>query len=569
MNKISIYQVFTRLFGNKNTSVIKNGSREENGSGKLNDFSDKALLAIKELGITHIWFTGIIAHACCEGYPKFKIKDGNPRIIKGRAGSPYAVTDYYDINPDLATDVPKRMQEFELLVERTHGAGMKVIIDFVANHVGREYNSTIFPDRNFGKNDDQTLAFSADNDFYYLPDQRLELPNNSGTNIPNNTPNEYIEHPAKVTGNDRFDAFVSCDDWYETVKLNYGVDYLNSGAKAFNPIPPLWNKMVDILLFWAKKSVDGFRCDMAEMVPVEFWDYAINKVKQAFPNIIFIGEVYNPSLYESYINTGGFDYLYDKVGLYDALKDIIQGKKSTKEITKCWQSLNGKDNYMLSFLENHDEHRIASPFFAGEPFKAIPAFMVCTTINKGAIMTYFGQEVGEPANGESGYSGDDGRTTIFDYYNVPEHQKWMNDGLFDGGGLSETQNKLRKKYKEILNFSLNYKAIALGEFHDLMWANDFVGAKSPEKLYAYLRYSFNENILFLVNFDSENGQQSVLKIPNEILQTMGFNEEDTLVFKGVLYEERTFKSSVVEIKVRGFWFNISENSGKAFRITKA
>lgn len=567
MGKVSIYQVFTRLFGNKKTNVKVNGSRDENGLGKLNDFTDKALLEIKELGITHIWYTGIIEHARCEGYPEFNIPDGNPRIIKGRAGSPYAITDYYDINPDLAVNITKRIQEFDSLVERTHTAGMKVIIDFVPNHVARAYDSKIFPDKSFGINDDSSKAFSVNNDLYYLPNKSLVLPENSGTKIPNKSNVEYIENPAKVTGNDRFSSVVSIDDWYETVKLNYGVDVLNNN-KIFVPIPPLWDKMVHILLYWAEKSVDGFRCDMVEMVPVEFWEYAIGKVKQKFPDIIFIAEVYNPTLYDSYLNSGGFDLLYDKVGLYDSLKDIIQDKKSTKAITKCWQALNGKDKQMLSFLENHDEQRIASRFFADDMFKAIPAFMVCATINNGAVMTYFGQEVGEAANGESGYSGDDGRTTIFDYYNVPEHQKWMNIGEFDGGKLSAEQKMLRDKYKAILNFSLNHKAISTGEFHDLMWANDFKGIKNQKKIYAYLRYSDNEKILIIVNFDSENSQQSVLKIPDQAFTQMNFKEEDALLLEGILFENRAYKSSVAEIKMRGFWFNIPAKSGKAFRISK-
>lgn len=568
MKKVSIYQIFTRLFGNKNTQVIVNGSRDENGLGKLNDFSDKALSEIKELGITHIWYTGVIEHARCDGYADFGFSDGNQRIIKGKAGSPYAITDYYDINPDLAQNIPERMKEFEDLVTRTHTAGLKVIIDFVPNHVARFYESKVFPEKNFGLNDDNTKAFSVNNDYYYLPNELLVLPKESGTKIQNKKTIEYVENPAKVTGNDCFSAYVGIDDWYETVKLNYGIDYLNNHSKLFEPLPPLWNKMVDILLFWAEKSIDGFRCDMVEMVPVEFWEYAIPKVKKSYPNIIFIGEVYKPTLYDKYLCVGGFDFLYDKVGLYDSLKDIIQNKKSTSEITKCWQALNGKSHKMLSFLENHDEQRVASEFFADEPFKAIPAFIVCATINNGAVMTYFGQEVGEAAKGEIGYSGDDGRTSIFDYCNVPEHQKWMNNGKFDGGALSENQKALRNKYKDILNLSLKYEAISKGEFHDLMWINAFDGAKRPDKIYAYLRYTKKEKLLFILNFDAEISQQSVLKIPDEIIANMGFSKGKKLVFEGVLFETKKITTSVEEIQLRGYWFNIPPMSGKVFQISE-
>lgn len=74
----------------------------------------------------------------------------------------------------------------------------------------------------------------------------------------------YKEYPAKATGNNRFDAYPNINDWYETVKLNYGIDYQNGNTPHFNPIPDTWTKMLDILLFWAGKNIDGFRCDMAE-----------------------------------------------------------------------------------------------------------------------------------------------------------------------------------------------------------------------------------------------------------------------------------------------------------------
>ncbi|KAA6333249.1 Cyclomaltodextrin glucanotransferase [termite gut metagenome] len=143
--KIIIYQVFTRLFGNTNTACLCGGSITENGCGKMSDFTVGALREIKKLGITHIWYTGIIEHATQTDYTAYGIAPDHPAIVKGKAGSPYAIKDYYDVDPDLANDVPKRMKEFENLVSRTHRNGLKMIIDFVPNHVSRQYRSDAHP----------------------------------------------------------------------------------------------------------------------------------------------------------------------------------------------------------------------------------------------------------------------------------------------------------------------------------------------------------------------------------------------------------------------------------------
>lgn len=565
-NKVSIYQVFTRLFGSTKQPELLNGSLQDNGVGKMNDFTIKALDEIKKLGITHVWYTGIIAHARCAGNPDYNLPNGNPKIIKGRAGSPYAICDYYDVDADLAERVPNRMEEFHQLVERTHNQGMKVIIDFVPNHVAREYQSTIFPETSFGENDDKSVNFSAKNDFYYLPGEALQLPQNTGTALNSEQDIEYIEHPAKVTGNDQFISAISENDWYETVKLNYGIDYQNGRKAYFDPVPPVWDKMIHILEYWANKGIDGFRCDMVEMVPVDFWNYAISKIKNQYPDILFVAEVYNPALYQNYIEQGGFDLLYDKVGLYDTLKDIIQGHKNTLDISKCWQSLNGLSDKMLSFLENHDEQRIASRFFADDPIKALPAMLLSATINNGGIMLYFGQEIGEPAEGESGFSGDDGRTTIFDYYNVPEFQKWVNQKKYDGAQLSDIQIELRNKYIDILNFSISNAAFYEGQFYDLMWANSFQEAQNSSKLYAYIRFTKSSRILIVLNFDDSQSQQFVLNLPDDALKSIGIIDQEKVLVKGVFGDSKSYTIGLSEIKKRGIWMNIPVSSGKAFSI---
>ena len=411
--KMVIYQVFTRLFGNRTWNNVNGGTLAQNGCGKMNDFTDRALKEIRQLGATHIWYTGIIAHATQTDYTAYGIPKNHPAVVKGKAGSPYAIRDYYDVDPDLATDVAHRMKEFEDLVKRSHRNKLEVIIDFVPNHVAREYHSIAAPEgvEDLGASDDKSVAFRPENNFYYIPGTQLA----GGVDLWDAEQGAYVENPARATGNNRFDAYPNVNDWYETVKLNYGVDYVGNTGCHFSPIPDTWKKMRDILLFWASKGIDGFRCDMAEMVPCEFWGWAIPQVKEKFPELIFIAEVYNPAEYRNYIFNGKFDYLYDKVGLYDTLRGVVCGYTSATAITGCWQAVNDIQGHMLNFLENHDEQRIASDFFAGDARKALPALVVSACMNTNPMMVYFGQELGERGMDCEGFSGQDGRTTIFDY----------------------------------------------------------------------------------------------------------------------------------------------------------
>jgi len=517
--QIVIYQLLPRLFGNKNTTNIPYGTIEQNGSGKFNDITDKALDGIKELHANYVWYTGAIAHASLTDYSDYGIKVDDADVVKGRAGSPYAIRDYYDVDPDLAVDVKNRMQEFEALVKRTHAKNLKVIIDFVPNHVARSYHSYAKPDNvtDFGAKDDATKAFSAKNDFYYIPGQPFVVPTN-GQKTPLSVLQDgrFDENPAKATGNDAFTASPKYDDWYETIKLNYGVDYQNGRQNHFEPIPPVWTKMRDILIYWAKKGVDGFRCDMAEMVPIAFWNWVIPQVKQVNPELIFLGEAYNPQVYKQYLEEGKFDYLYDKVGLYDGLKRLIKNEPSAdvKDIRRVWQVESaGFGKHMLRFLENHDEERIASAGFAGKAELALPAMVVSATLGSGPVMLYFGQEVGEPGKGAEGFGGDDNRTTIFDYWGVPNHQKWMNGGLFDGHKLNAAQQNLRAYYKQLLKVTSTSDAVVNGEIYDVPQAGNM-----NNRMYAFIRYSGKQRLLVVANFDRNQTLEANIEIPDHILK---------------------------------------------------
>ena len=492
--KIIIYQIFTRLFGNRTNVCKQNGTIAENGCGKMNFFSDEVLQQIHAKGITHVWYTGVIRHASMTDYSSFGIPRQHPAVVKGRAGSPYAITDYYDVDPDLAENVNERSEEFDALVERTHKANMKVIIDFVPNHVARQYHSVVKPEgvEDLGAIDNKSMGFSPNNNFYYNVGQQFA----PSIDLYAGEAEPYTEFPAKATGNDHFDAFPGKNDWYETIKLNYGVDYCDAGGRSehFTPVPSTWHKMLDILLYWAARGVDGFRCDMAEMVPTAFWSWAIAKVKAAYPEILFVAEVYNPMDYRHYV-ASGFDYLYDKVGMYDTMRSIICEGCPTSKITTAWQWIDDINEHMLYFLENHDEQRIASQFFAGDAFKAVPAFVVSTLFRSCPYMHYFAQEYGEKGMDKEGFSGCDGCTTIFDYWSVDTMCR------ADEGKLTDDEKALADIYSRIMNFARTDKTVS-GQSYDLMYANPHSASFNPDRQYAFLRRSGRQLLVVVVNFDS-------------------------------------------------------------------
>lgn len=528
-HKLIIYQMMVRLFGNQKTVNKPYGTLAENGVGKFNDITDKALQEIKKLGASHVWYTGVLEHATMTDYSKFGITPDDADVVKGRAGSPYAVRDYYDVAPDLAVDVKKRMQEFEALVKRTHNNGLKVFIDFIPNHVARSYKSDAKPAGvvDLGEKDDKTKSFAPNNNFYYLPGQPFVVPkdyNPLGAALGPKEDGKYAENPAKATGNDVFSATPSVNDWFETIKLNYGVDYQNGRQLHIQPIPDTWLKMRDILVFWAQKDVDGFRCDMAEMVPVEFWAWVIPEIKKVKPGILFMGEAYNAKEYRTYLEKGHFDYLYDKVGLYDGLRRLMTGGGKIEDINYVWrQESRGFSNHMLRFLENHDEQRIASKDFAGDTKPAIPAMTVSATLGSGPVMLYFGQEVGEPGRGSEGFSSEDGRTSIFDYWGVPEHQKWMNGGAFDGGKLSLQQKNLRDFYGRLLNLCASSEALRKGRFYELQDANNLAKEYDDKKLYSYLRFTDKQRMLVVANFSPTQTYVPTLRIPDAAWKLMSLD----------------------------------------------
>ena len=443
-----IYQLFPRVFGATPTKRC----------GTFSDINDAEIERIKSLSVSHIWLTGVIRHS---GW-----RDTNPAVTKGKAGSPYAIVDYYDIDPDLADNAVSRMEEFEKTVERIHSHGLKVIIDFVPNHLAREYRGDF-----------------TDENFYILQDERFYGPNDNGF--------MYYEIPAKASGNDVFSPTPSVNDWYDTVKLNYN----NHDT---------WHKMLKIMQFWCGKSIDGFRVDMAEMVPVEFWRWSIAALRKSF-NVMMIAEIYQPDLYRSFVEAG-FDYLYDKVGLYNTLENIYRYGQRADTISDVWKNLNGLDDKMLRFMENHDEVRLASRFFMQKPENAYPFVALSALMNRGPFMIYNGQEYGENAEGS-----DNGKTSIFDY-NYMKIKNCKGEKCF-----APTFDF----YKKMMRFRESHPAILHGAFYDLMWANPWYNNFDPQYVYAFMRYHEDDKLLIVINFNLNEDRNVTVSIPYDARQLVG------------------------------------------------
>lgn len=582
-----VYQVFTRLFGNTNTTNKPWGTIEENGVGKFNDFTDKALQEIKKLGVTHIWYTGVPHHALVRDYTNIGISNDDPEVVKGRAGSPYAVKDYYNVNPDLAVNPANRLHEFEELIARTHKNGLQLLIDIVPNHIARKYEGKNNPKgvRDFGADDNTNVEYDRNNNFYYIPGQAFQVPTSDTYKPLNGESNPMIdgkfsENPAKWTGNGSRLAKPDINDWYETVKVNYGVR--PDGTKDFpelpegfdkksyeehyefwkgKDVPNSWKKFKDIALYWIEKGVDGFRYDMAEMVPYEFWSYMNSAIKMKNPNAFLLAEVYNPNEYRNYIHLGKMDYLYDKVETYDYLKDVVRGHKNPDGLSDINNRLKDIERHMLHFLDNHDEQRLASPEFAGSGTRGKSLMVVSATMSTSPTMIYFGQEVGEAGN-ENGGFGTRSRTSIFDYVGVPSHQRWMNRKQFDGGQLTQKEKDLRDFYQRLLNFTINSDAL-MGEFQEIQTVNRNETSSYGQNVYSYVRWSKNEKLIIVANLSPTDESAFRLKVPADVISKWNLADGSyTLIDQLYGYESSmTVTDGVGSIKM-----NVGSSESFIFRV---
>ncbi len=531
MQKPIIYQMLPRIWGNTRLRPKKNGGLAENGTGKFSDIDKATLEYLKWLGCSHVWYTGVLRHStqaseegCVPSHPQF---------VKGKAGSPYAICDYYDVNAYLADNPEDRMREFEELIRRTHDAGLKMIIDFVPNHVSRDYGK-VSPTSGhpmLGAEDDKTVHWKPENDFFYYPGESLKLPKEAPEGM-----EAYHECPAMATGNNCYSPCPGINDWYETIKINYGDDHTAT-----------WDRMLDIIIFWAAKGVDGFRCDMVELVPPAFFKWLIYKTKELYPDTVFIAEVYKKELYNKYIREIGFDYLYDKSGLYDTLRAVVEKNtndngmpvelwQSATGITRNWQFLSDLQPYMLNFLENHDEQRFASDYFGGDASKTFAPLYVSLYMNTAPFMIYFGEEVGERGMDEEGFSGKDGRTTIFDWWSVSSLRrlrKLISSGDYKAGsisklvkgGLKKEEAEVFLRFAEATRFAAKDTAVSKGSTYDLCYCNVNSDGFDINRHFAFLRDYEDHTILVAANFSGREAKMK-LKIPVHAFEWMDLPVSD-------------------------------------------
>ncbi len=519
MGKIIIYQMLPRLWGNIGGKNIKNGTLKDNGCGKFSSIDTISLEYLRSLGVSHVWYTGIIRHATAED------SDGctpsSADWVKGRAGSPYSIADYYDVNPYLADDPENRMEEFHKLVERTHAAGLKVIIDFVPNHVARDYGrfAAAHPSPTgmaaLGESDDKSVHWKDSNDFFYYPGIPLALP------IQNQT---YMEMPAMASGNS-YTSSPGVNDWYDTIKLNYCDTHTET-----------WEKMYDIVNFWAGQGVDGFRCDMVELVPPAFFKWLISRIKKDRPDLLFVAEVYQKTLYSKYIREIGFDLLYDKSGIYDTLRAIVEKNakdsgvpvedwQSAKRITWNWQSLGDLQPYMLNFLENHDEQRFASDFFGCDARNSYAALYTALYLNNAPFMLYAGEEVGERGMDNEGFSGRDGRTSIFDWWAPSSLTRLYKYIHGEKEALAPEEETMLDTYRKALKFAAEDNAVSKGTFYDLCYCNYASDGFNPDRHFAFLRDFEDETLLIVCNF-SKNDADMKISIPEHAFNWMKMPESE-------------------------------------------
>ncbi|WP_353415576.1 alpha-amylase family glycosyl hydrolase [Haloferula helveola] len=576
-----IYQVLPRLFGNTNETRKPNGTLEENGCGKFSDFNDRALEEIKAMGFTHIWLTGVIEQASGTSYPG---RPADPEdILKGRAGSPYAIRDYFDVCPDYADDPDARIAEFRALVKRCRKHGLKVLIDFVPNHVARSYASDVRPDLSFGEGDDPAVFFSKENNFYYVqpgmaegePPLRLPTGGKPGCTGLFEPESDFV----RVTGNNSVTFAPGEYDWYETVKLNYGHDFTGPRDTSHLPgpdasvedVPDTWRKMDEIFAYWQAMGVAGFRVDMAHMVPMEFWEWMITRARAREGGLYLFGEAYDNdpaklvdgNVLDALLNAG-FDAVYDDpvydicMGLYD---DFAGGFKWANDLDH--ETVTGdRFHRSLRYAENHDEVRLACRHEWGGLGMAVgrPVTAVLFGMGRGPLMIYSGQEVGEPADGAEGFGGNDGRSSIFDYWGMPEFQKWVNRGKYDGGRLSADQIKLREWYGKLIH-AVSVPAFTRGDFYGLNHANKENAefgridgeTVSGHWLYAFLRRDSEGGDAYMViaNFHASRPFDGAsVRIPEHALEWLG-RSKGTIRFTECLAEPWAGKASAKALPMRG------------------
>jgi glycosidase len=509
-----IYQLPIRTWGAHSQGLA--------GRGKVTDISDEILKKLALFGIDYLWLTGVMEAASSD------VLDED--IIKGDAGSYYAIYDSWDVSPQIGT-----MNEFEDLVKRAHSHGLRILIDLVPNHTARDHRTDVLckSKMDFGDQDRQDTFFDVNNNYYYVLNTVFTPPGMFGKGDRRYDRDIFrdgvqYESPAKVTGNDVISSHPSISDWFETVKLNYGYNLLGSRGY-FDPIPRTWTQISDIAKYWLEKGVDGFRIDFAHAVPIEFWRYFAEKVRDVKGDAFLLAEAYESDLsmklpgftYQA-MYEAGFDSIYNSSLYWNFRNQATEPgnreffRTENTVIDRDWVGESGA--MFTHYMENHDEVRLASRHFAvglasreqrAELGLAYTSFL---SLLPGHMLIHGGQELQEDAGVYGSFAGDNGRTSIFDFVYQPQVLAWLRKDI------KPHFLAFRDKYRRLLALK-SQSPFRLSHSNNVpTYRNLYATNYKKEQnrwVGAYVRFDGSDRYLVVINSDPFEGHEATIHFTSE------------------------------------------------------
>ena len=299
----------------RSANIYEVNVRQYTPEGTLNAFAAH-LPRLQQMGVDILWFMPI--------HPIGKLKR------KGKLGSYYAVSDYKAINPEFG-----KLKDFKALVQQAHELGMKVIIDWVANHTAWDHEWV------------------------------------------KQHPEWYLKNDKGQIQSYRYDNGTEVEDWTDVVGLDYSQK-------------TLWTAMIQAMQYWVKETdIDGFRCDVAHLLPLKFWQQARAKLDAQKP-MFMLAESDDAQLHDA-----AFDMTYDWA-LQDVLKKIAKGQADVRDLKDYLASAANAlptDGYRMTFTANHDTNSWHN-HDAGHFGDAFAAMAVIAATFPGMPLVYGGQESG-------------------------------------------------------------------------------------------------------------------------------------------------------------------------------
>ena len=398
-------------------------------------------------------------------------------------------------------------------------------------------------------------------------------------------------HTAKATGGDDYgrilDTRLTDNVWYETIKLNYGYNFRERRGH-YDPVPRTWTMMDAVLAFWQGKGVDGFRCDFAHYVPPEAWAHLLSRARARNPAAFFLAEAYpyagslDPVHGDGQLLEAGFDAVYHWKA-YNALKGIYQGYGMDAYEREMAALDDAERPRYLEYLENHDERRIASPILSGvgagdSGFGSSAAGYQLAPLqllySQGPVLLFNGQEVGEPGAGATGFKGENGRTTIFDYWRMPVFARWVNGHAYDGGQLDTGERALRRFYADLLQLC-QHPSVGGSGYWGLRYCNRAGNAPgASDWLYPYARFvpGSGQLLVVIANFRPGAAEQAMVRVPRELSEACGIPDGGRLELRLILNQlgkqaGPSVRLSAGELAASGFPVGVSEQACNVYELS--